>query len=250
MTFNSTYYTGVVINDFASIGAASYDSAGSFDVVLPYREANLARWAGKTAYALKVESSYPAHLITDEGAYGPAPQGFELTETYLAANGASFLYLFEAPSTVHVDSPFDPVPMIFNEGVQYASDIEFRIPVYPDVPPATLWPYVYYLVLHTPTAMPSLSVLEASTLAYHQKVFVFDIMTPDATLADGTSHWALRLTVYVDGVVPPLRLFQRDDDLGKVASARMGGHTPVGNPPSSLQRQSAPRLVEGGNVYL
>lgn len=59
-----------------------------------------------------------------------------------------------------------------------------------------------------------------------------------------------RIRFLVDGVAPPLRLFERDDAQGMVRSARLGGHTPVGNPPSSLQEQSAPRLVEGGNVYL
>lgn len=64
----------------------------------------------------------------------------------------------------------------------------------------------------------------------------------------GAEQW----TWWGDGgaVDDPLRLFQRDDDLGKVGSARVGGHAEVGNAPSSLQRQAPPRLVQGGNVYL
>jgi len=50
-------------------------------------------------------------------------------------------------------------------------------------------------------------------------------------------------------IEPPLRLFQRDDAQGLIRSARLGGHTDVGNGPSSLQEQQAPRLPQTGNTY-
>jgi hypothetical protein len=55
---------------------------------------------------------------------------------------------------------------------------------------------------------------------------------------------------YQFDIQSPLRLFQRDDAQGIIRSARIGGHSDVGNQPSSLQEQQPPRLAETGNVYL
>ncbi len=258
MTFNPGLYTPVVINDYDA-GTTAFDDAGNFITDFRLKAAMIPYWAGKLAHALKIEVLYPIHYLTDEGNFSSSVDGMSLISTkvevtYSTLSGPFTNQLFGRDEAFPglANSVFQPEPMVFTSAITYASDPDFADYV---APGGSVHPYRYYMVLNTPTVMPTEAQLTgAVNVHFNQHVAASLGITPTELLYNPGGpyyyQWALRLTVYVDGVVPPLRLFQRDDDLGKVASARMGGHTPVGNPPSSLQRQSAPRLVEGGNVYL
>lgn len=253
MTFNSTYYTGVVINDFDS-GSTVFDDSGTFATNFRLKAANIPLWAGKTVYALMIEVGYDHIYLTDEGDIGPLVDSMNLDETHLTLTydvlGSPVynnIFIRDESFPGSANCVFQPEPINFNPTLYYAGDPDFIDPLAP--------PYRYYMVLDVPTIMPTeAQLLDAVDVHYHQHVIASRGISPYQRLYDPGGpyyyQWSLRLTVYIGGALPPLRLFQRDDDLGKVGTARLGGHTPVGNPPSSLQRQSPPRLVQGGNVYL
>jgi hypothetical protein len=124
-----------------------------------------------------------------------------------------------------------------------------------------------------PVGLPTLGAYpttgwEATPLCYYQFAPVIPtVVAGSPTLPSGIGsviamggNWsvaALTLTLrpariryqYYFPIEPPLRLFQRDDAQGLIRSARLGGHTDVGNGPSSLQEQQAPRLPQTGNTY-
>ncbi len=251
MTFNPGLYTPVVINDYDS-GTTAFDDAGNFITDFRLKAAMIPYWAGKVAHALKIEVLYPNHYLTDEGSFSSWVDGMTLISTqvvvsYSSPGGPVYNHLFD-----NLNAVFQPSPLVFTSAIAYSGDPDFAEFVGPG---GANYPYRYYMVLDTPTAMPTEAQLtESVNVHYNQHVEASLGVSPVELLYNPAGpyyyQWALRLTVYVDGVAPPLRLFQRDDDLGKVGTARMGGHTGIGNAPSSLQRQSPPRLVQGGNVYL
>ena len=258
MTFNPSLYTPVVINDYDA-GTTAFDDAGNFITDFRLKAAMIPYWAGKVAHALKIEVLYPIHYLTDEGSFASSVDGMTLISTtvtvsYSSPGGPVYNDLFRRDETTPgtANSVFQPEPLVFTSAIAYSGDPDFADYV---APGGSVNPYRYYMVLNTPTAMPTEAQLaESVTVHYNQHVEASLGISPVELLFNPGGpyyyQWALRLTVYVDGVAPPLRLFQRDDDLGKVGTARLGGHTGIGNAPSSLQRQSPPRLVQGGNVYL
>lgn len=251
MTFNPGLYTPVVINDYDA-GTTAFDDAGNFITDFRLKAAMIPYWAGKVAHALKIEVLYPNHYTTDEGNFTSWVEGMSLISTQVVVNysspgGPVYNHLFD-----NLNAVFQPDPMVFTSAIAYSGDPDFAEIV---APGGANYPYRYYMVLGTPTTMPTEAQLtESVDVHYNQHVDASLGVTPLELLFNPGGpyyyQWALRLTVYIEGVAPPLRLFQRDDDLGKVGTARLGGHTGIGNAPSSLQRQSPPRLVQGGNVYL
>lgn len=80
-------------------------------------------------------------------------------------------------------------------------------------------------------------------------VYLFNGTT--VTDVSGGQNWLQGCHRLATGSVAPdpLRLFQRDDPIGLVRTPRLGTRTGVGNHPSSLQVNPAPRLEQTGNVY-
>ena len=216
-----TPYKAVVMNTFADYQARINDS-GTFFTAFRYNEDNLAKWAGKTAYAVKIEVGY------DPGSDGV---GGTVDDTYIRLDFSGFdlgdfVYLFTYPSGQDSStSHFDSEPMVLDSQHSYQTDPDF---------PAGLNYYAYYLILDVPKKMPDLSDLTRGLLVYHQIIPSGGGVTPHQISFTDTgsgifSLWAVRLTIYISDQTPPLRMRQRNDGLHIQGHARLNQRTASGS---------------------
>lgn len=239
MSFDLNPYAAVVINQFENKGFNAIDDAGTFITSFKYIEENMQFWQNKKAYALQVDMAYE-----DNGALFPI--GANLRSSYLLLDMApdgEFLFRTEgsdgpSPAPNAADATIDGT-FYFDSSHQYQSDPEF---------PNGLLYYTFLWVLKNPKRMPPIETLNVGNLFFQQQVvssggfFPYNINFDEVS---GITTWAVRMTMYVEGTEPPLRMRQRNDGLSIQGHARLNQRASSG----SSSEQTGIRLRRA-NTYV
>lgn len=251
MTFDPTHYQAVVINEF-DMYSPVFDDQGNFLAGCYVKPDNVKKWAGHVAHAFKIDTAYD-DLHIDGSPYGTYVDGLEVTQLsirfyYYDIHGDLVEVRPFEIATTGFGTPtavFEPAPMVYDFSLRYSPDSEF---------PAGANFYSFFVVLVTPTVMPSPFIINnttpiSGTFGIVQHVAAGYGVTPSRITEYPNWKFAYRITAYVEATeIPPLRLINRDDNVGKRPSPRL---TKVNtrNNGSSLQAQQGLRVSNTANVW-